>query len=319
MKRFFQFFVVAFISANIALAAAAMPQWIGNRIVDKIMDWGDRNVGGPFTKGGGDEAATRTVVSAVVMPGKAWKTAFDLTFKNETKTASVEQDTPGYSQKHGVPMPAGAQTQIPIGQPQAPTSQPTIIVNPEIHLGTHDGRVGSQRDTTTGKSEAPSAPATSSPAGNNTSGNSDTAASGQSDGAATASGAHPKPVMLEAGKTTLVQANKEVTFNPNPELATSTAQPTPTPVAKPSSTPSPAPTAAPAPSAAGGKQGGGGFFGMFSGAVGPAMPKDVGITPVQHDHDSSGHGGGGHADGPPGNHAGPDAHGAEVDHAGHIT
>src|ERR1700685_1171779 len=136
-NRFVQFAIVAFVSANIALAAASLPDWATEKIVDKFMDWGDRHIHGPFTKGGGDEKATRQVVSEFVSPGKAWRAFYDITIgAGESNTATADQDMPGYSQKHGVPLPAGAQVQIPIGQPQSSSTQPTIMVNPEIHPST---------------------------------------------------------------------------------------------------------------------------------------------------------------------------------------
>ena len=82
---FFKIFVIAFISANIALvAAAAMPQGVSKRIVDKIMDWGDRHVGGPFKKGGGDEAATRKVIEHIISPGNPWRAALDISTEGES-------------------------------------------------------------------------------------------------------------------------------------------------------------------------------------------------------------------------------------------
>jgi hypothetical protein len=107
---------IAFFSANLALAAAAMPRFIGDRIVDKIMDWGDQHIHGPFKKGGGDEEAARQVISDIVMPVKAWRAVIDITTQAVSNTASAVQDAPGYSQQQGVPMPAWSQKQTSVGQ-----------------------------------------------------------------------------------------------------------------------------------------------------------------------------------------------------------
>jgi hypothetical protein len=70
MKRFAKFALVAVIAVNVGLAAAAMPKALQDRIIDKIMDFGDKHVGGPFKKNGGDEAATRQVISDIISPEK---------------------------------------------------------------------------------------------------------------------------------------------------------------------------------------------------------------------------------------------------------
>src|SRR5580698_6776020 len=106
---FFKIFVIAFISVNVVLAAAAMPEFVRDRIVDKIMAWGDKHIGGPFKKGGGDEEATRKVVEDFVSPGNPWEAAWDITTNGESHTATPEQDTPDPS--HLAP---GAHLQIPI-------------------------------------------------------------------------------------------------------------------------------------------------------------------------------------------------------------
>lgn len=212
--------VLGLLSATFVLAAtAATPKWIGDRIVDKIMEWGDKHVKGPFKKGGGDEATTRAVVSAVVMPGKAWKTAIDLTFNNGSQTASPDQDTPGYSQQNGVPMPPGS-LQGSIG---GPSGQP------------HDSGIGSQHDPT-GRTGMVSGGAASSSAGNSS-------AAAQTDAGAGASQPHSNQIELRAGENSVVQANKETAYNPNPEAATGgkSAPSNPAPAAQPAPSPAPAP------------------------------------------------------------------------------
>ena len=156
MKRtFLKVVAIAFVGANVALAAAAMPKFIGDRIVDRIMNWGDKHIGGPFKKGGGDEAVTREVVSDVVMPINAWRAVLNLTVGQQSSTATPEQDTPGWTPQ-GAPLPA-PQGQIaadgqpaPSGQPvpstQAPTAQQPIPV-PTTQVSsaperTHDSPVG---------------------------------------------------------------------------------------------------------------------------------------------------------------------------------
>jgi hypothetical protein len=312
--RFFQFVAVAFISANVALAAAAMPKWIGDRIVDKIMDWGDRHVHGPFTKGGGDEAVTREVVSSAVMPGNAWKTAINLTFKNESQTASLEQDSPGYSQQHGVPMPQGAHVQIPIGQPaatQTPT-QPTVTVNKEIHPKMLSDLL-SDDDFGPEVEQALKHPVSASPTKEDREQASRQAVSGPSaavndapvahnDTAPTTSQAPSAQKWLRAGETTNVQVNTETVYHPNPEAATggNSAQPTPT------ATPAPA-----SPSASSDRTSTDAMKSMIEGRVGPSLPSSVGVSPVERSRDVDSHGntgGGGHSE-PPGTHVGPDGPG----------
>jgi hypothetical protein len=212
--------LLGLLSATFVLAAtAATPKWIGDRIVDKIMEWGDKHVKGPFKKGGGDEATTRAVVSAVVMPGKAWKTAIDLTFNNGSQTASPDQDTPGYSQQHGVPIPPGS-SQGSIG---GPSGQP------------HEGGVGSQHDPT-GRTGMVSGGTASGLSGNSN-------ASAQNDSGAGASQPHSNQTWLRAGENNWAQPNKETTFNPNPEVATGgkSAPSNPAPAAQPAPSPAPAP------------------------------------------------------------------------------
>ena len=127
------------------------------------------------------------------MPGKAWKTAIDLTFNNGSQTASPDQDTPGYSQQNGVPMPPGS-LQGSIG---GPSGQP------------HDSGIGSQHDPT-GRTGMVSGGAASSSAGNSS-------AAAQTDAGAGASQPHSNQIELRAGENSVVQANKETTaYNPNP-------------------------------------------------------------------------------------------------------
>lgn len=241
---------------------------------------------------------------------------------------------------------------VPVGPSNENASSPTAS-----GTATPGGREGggSQRDFKASNSD----PASFAPSkgGNGNDASASNNASGNQANPGTAQ-SQSKPIMLEAGKTTWAQAdpNKEIAVNP-PETTGSSAsnnssvsanapsqsaQPaaTPTTCSTPwfggvtapfapapqasnsSPTPAPAPTPAPSGSNGGGSGGGGGplgLGGLIERALGPAMPHDVGVTPAQHDHDSSGHGGGGGGHEPPGNHAGPDAHGAEVDHAGHIA
>src|ERR1700680_2014091 len=81
-------------------AAVALPASIGNRIVDGIMDFGDKHIKGPFKKGGGDEAATRKVLSDLIMRANPWKAAGDIFVGSESRTSTPTQDEPGYSQWH---------------------------------------------------------------------------------------------------------------------------------------------------------------------------------------------------------------------------
>jgi hypothetical protein len=111
------------------VALAAMPQFVTDRIVDKIMDIGNKYVHGPFTKGGGDEQVTRDLVSDVVVPAKWGKALLDAS--RGASTGSIVKDTPGYSQEHGVPLPKGAKVGLaPASSPAPPVE---IVVNPEIH------------------------------------------------------------------------------------------------------------------------------------------------------------------------------------------
>jgi hypothetical protein len=247
MKRIsLKVMVVGLLCTTFALAAvtAATPKWIGDRIVDKIMEWGDKNVKGPFKKGGGDEAATRAVVSALVSPGNPLVTAFNLTFRNIPSTATPDQDSPGYSQQNGVPMPAGSRA----------SSQPT-------NSQSHDSGVGSQHDPT-GRTGMVSGGIASGSSGNSS-------AAAQNDAGAGASQPHSNQTWLRAGENSVVQANKETAFNPNPEAATggNPAPSNPAPAAQ--SAPSPAPTPAPTQhdhvQGAFGHDGGGGHQGNYGG------------------------------------------------------
>ena len=113
-----------------SLSAAAMPHWIGDRIVDKIMNWGDKHNLAPFKKGGGDEAATRKLISdLIVMPVEPWRVMYDLSIGSESKLQTIQQGKPGSSQEQGVPMPSGAHQQTPIGQP---ADRPTLGSRPDV-------------------------------------------------------------------------------------------------------------------------------------------------------------------------------------------
>jgi hypothetical protein len=225
---FFKIFVIAFISANIALvAAAAMPQGVSKRIVDKIMDSGDRYVGGPFKKGGGDEAATRKVIEHIISPGNPWRAALDISTEGESSTATTEQDKPGYSQAHGVPMPSGAKVQNANDQAGrsdvSPANQNSITINPEIHPETsgiatthnpeHQSGPSGQDHNATSAPEPSTAVATP---------------GGHVGGSTADAPTRPGQQELRAGETTSVQSHPgEVEYHPNREAATggNTAQP----------------------------------------------------------------------------------------------
>ena len=237
MKRFAKFALVAVIAVNVGLAAAALPKALQDRIVDKIMDFGDKHFGGPFKKGGGDEAATRQVISDRISPEKAWRVFFDVTLNSDSSTATAEQDKPGWT-------PEGPSAPVPQGQP-APSNQapPTAAPVPvagntqgsAAPQGNHDGSVGPpDHGMTHASNDAPAANANS---------------------AATAPGP-TKTIELKAGENTWAQATTNPNINPNPELtgggssapASSPApSPSPAPVATPQPAAAPAPTPAPAP------------------------------------------------------------------------
>jgi hypothetical protein len=276
-SRFVQFAAVAFISANVALAAATLPHWASERVVDKIMDWGDRHIHGPFTKGGGDEKATRQVVSAFVSPGKAWKAFYDITIGGESGTATAEQDTPGDSQKQGVPLPAGTHVQVPIGQPQPTPTQPVVTVNPEIHPSTPEPKREATQHEGGGifvpdRANSPTPSSGTETASNTSTGRPEAAGSSQPS---------PSQTTLESGKTTMMQAPQspnDIVFHPNPELATGSGQTTPAPT--PAATPVPAQTPANGGNGGVGSQTNGRTNAMIEKSVTPALPKEVGATPV---------------------------------------
>jgi uncharacterized membrane protein YgcG len=119
-QKLFKFVVIPVIVFNmVCVSLAAMPTRIGTRVVDAVMNWGDKNIGGPFQKGGGDEEATRKVLTDILVPVNAWRAVLDITGGSGSRTANAQQDTPGYSQGQGVPMPGGSRKQIPIGQPSS--------------------------------------------------------------------------------------------------------------------------------------------------------------------------------------------------------
>jgi hypothetical protein len=301
---------------------------------------------------GGDREPAKVVANSVIHK-EPWYKAFlnvfftpsetgesDFTDPQQTVTetpivpANPSNDTPG-TITHVQSAPV-----VPASSSDENASSPKAAAQPAP--GGHDGGFGYQHDLSDSKLGSPA----SVPSG--TSGKQGNPSSASNDASGNSWKAAPEksePQMLEAGKTTWAQAepNKQITVNPPettgsssspasvPAQTTKVAQPTATPAPMPtppqlsaaSPTPTQAPTPAPAPTPSSGGGGGGGgpiFGGLIDHMIGPSMPHDVGVTPAQHDHDPSAHsgGGGGHAE-PPGNHAGPDAHGAEVDHAGHIS
>ena len=121
---------VLFLGTGVALASS-MPKFISDRIVDTIMEFGDKYIHGPFTKGGGDEQATRNFFLDVVVPAKWEKAFWDLTVGAESTLGSVAKDTPGYSQEHdGVLMPNGARWDRP--QLQAPLRRSKLLSIPKF-------------------------------------------------------------------------------------------------------------------------------------------------------------------------------------------
>jgi hypothetical protein len=305
---------------------------------------------------GGDNKPAEAVADSVIHK-EPWYKAFFHVFFTASETGESNFTDPQQTVTETPVVPANPSNDTP-GTITHVQSTPVVPVGPSNEnasspkaAGGHEGGglVGSQHDLSTAKSD-PTSSAPSGPGGGN--GNDASAsnnASGSQDSAAMSQAKSQPQQWLKAGETTWAQAepNKEITVNPRettgssgqnsssssptsaPAQSAPTSQPVPTPApvptppapaatSVPASTPAPAP--APTPSNNGHSSGSFSFGGIFVGTVGPSMPRDVGVTPVQHDHDPSGHGGegGGHAE-PPGNHAGPDAHGAEVDHAGHIS
>lgn len=201
-----------------------------------------------------------------------------------------------------------------------PTAQPTITVNSEIHTitvqltPTHEVS-GNATDIVTGTEQAD-------PAASGATTSATNAHTAENDVSAVATQTpSPQVITLEAGKSTWADADQPPVINLNPELAPGEDPITASPKGTPSAAPvtpgaTPAPVTAPV-SKIGGGQGSGLFKDLFSGTLFQAMPKDVGVSPAQHNPSS--HADGGHADHPAGNFAGPDAHGAEVGHAGHIV
>jgi hypothetical protein len=210
--KFVAFSLVVFCMGCVSLAA--MPSWIGDRVVDAVMDWGDKHIGGPFTKGGGDEDATRQVVSDILVPVKAWRAFLDITAGSESHTATAEQDTPGYSQSKGVPMPGGAHKQVPIAQPpsnQIPSSRSAIPVIP----ANHDHEREFDASATHSNRERPDTVDASSTSGTS------------------------KPIELRAGERSYADANKPMEVNLNPEHTTSGNPAPAAPAAQPARTPAP--------------------------------------------------------------------------------
>jgi hypothetical protein len=266
-RKFIKFVVFPFIGINMVFAAAAMPSWIGDRIVDGVMNWGDRHIGGPFKKGGGDETATRQVVSDLVMPVKAWRAVLDVTLGSESKTATAEQDTPGWSPQ-GVRLPvthgqAAVDSQptldgLPVPSNQVPTAkQPLLVPIPTTTQvsstpeRTHDTPVGPS-DHVTGSATRVT----------------NDAPGGKANSEGTTPQTPTKTIELRAGEDTWAQATKEPKVNLNPELATG-GNPTPTasspaapsspPPSAPATNPQPAPS--PAPQHGGGPDRGGPMHG----------------------------------------------------------
>lgn len=245
-RRFLRFVIAFFLAANIALAA--VPKWIGDRIVDKIMDFGDKHIHGPFKKGGGDEAATRNVISDIVMPTKWWRAAWDAL--KESSTASEEQDKPGYSQAHGVPLPTAVRS--PNGQPNQPGSkaspapqaappqssatQAPTMVNRDHAAVTPEGAMP--------ESKVP-APGESAPVVPETKADDNSTPEARNDSTARSQEAPPESVWIGAGQDTWAQPHQPVVIL-NPELATGGGDSTPATPNRPSPAPSPVPSPTPA-------------------------------------------------------------------------
>jgi hypothetical protein len=217
--KLFKYVILLFVVFNLAcVSLAAMPPWVGNRVVDAIMDWGDKHIHGPFKKGGGDEKATRQVLSDILMPVKAWRAVLDIT-GGESQTATAEQDNPGYSQSQGVPLPPqGAPKQTPNTQPpakQTPTIQPAIPISPEIHQRDRDALFSDWH----GGSQFP----------DRSSHVADSESSGTS-----------KTIELRAGEHSFADATQPAHVDLNPEHATGSSAPA-AEAAKPQPASSPAP------------------------------------------------------------------------------
>jgi hypothetical protein len=229
----------------------ALPSQITDRIVDGVMDWGDKHISGPFKKGGGDEAATRKIIGDLLGKGRPGKIFVDISIGSESNTGTAEQDAPGYSQSHdGLAMPPGAHVQNLAPQPASIPS--SINLNPEIHpvsphtntpqvpsdnwLDDHDwGTNAPSPNGNVAHNETHSVP--SHPAPESHSGDGFASALQNKAGSADP-GAPATQKTLEAGKTNLAQASPNVAFNPNPE-ATNTAPQGPPAAAAPAARPSP--------------------------------------------------------------------------------
>jgi hypothetical protein len=351
-KRIVLFVVIGLVGFDWALTAAAMPKWMADQIVDSIMNWGDKHIGGPFKKGGGDEAVTREVVSLIVEPQKAGKVIVDLSFRGSS-TATPAQDTPGYSQQHGTPVPSGTHKQVAIGQPptpqapnQTPQNQPSISINPEIHP-VDTAPVNHSMDTaaplTTQRPDRNIQASGAGPlsgdhthadnaatGGTSSSGAGNHASSGNSSG--TAQNPPSPQTWLRAGETPLADASNQPTIeiNQNRDLATGTSngspsdapRPAATPTAPATTTPSPAATPNAPPAARSGGSSSEPSKGMIEKSVIPSMPHDVGVTSHEpgggraggNGGGGGGNGGGGGGGGRGGGWTGPD-HGS----AGNIS
>jgi hypothetical protein len=212
-----------------------------DRITDALMDFGDKHIGGPFKKGGGDEQATRSLISEILSPGKWYSALWDITLGSESTTATKEQDTPGFSQLHGVQMPAPAKVNLaPQQQGGSSNHQPSaaapVAINPnsEVHAAEshsdHSGIGANEHE----------------PSGGNPSVEAPTAASNAS-AQSTASSAGPNKATNQGGlqaQVPLVQVG-EGHWVPGPTFNTN-AQGTPTAAPAPASAPTPAPAPTPA-------------------------------------------------------------------------
>jgi hypothetical protein len=200
---------------------AATPHWIGDRIVDKIMNWGDKHDLAPFKKGGGDEAATRKILTDLIVKVKPWAAVRDVFVGSESNTASKEQDRPGHSQEYdGAQMPSGARTQIPIVQPAPPYSDgPSPRQSRLPHFFDRERGIARGQGGAGATTPAPSAQVNSNPGG----------------GANTQAPNQQQTLTLYKNKEGYV-----TTTNPNPPAAPvqAVAQPAPQPASRPAPTPS---------------------------------------------------------------------------------
>jgi hypothetical protein len=164
--------------------AKTVPNPITDRAVDRIMEWGDKHVGGPFKKGGGDEQATRKVISDLVEPANWWDAVIDA-FGTES-SISTQQGIPGNS------LQPGAHVQVPIKQPQAEQSP---SATPDRPLLSVPEPVASHPMSSSGPISQDHSPVPE----------------------------PSKPqIFLKAGETPLAEVPKapDIHFNPNPEAAT---------------------------------------------------------------------------------------------------